>query len=149
MNSNQFSAFVDFAFNAGPGNFRKDFKQQILSGDWNGICSSIVTLGRHGTPKRHAVQAQLCSTPTDVMSGRPKKVSRSIGEADVDLRIKRDDVEALDSLQVEKRAVPGCPSCRAAPWPGADDENCVPSECASSHCRQRKDSGMHPNKCFG
>ena len=29
MNSNQLSAFVDFAFNAGPGNFRTDFEQQI------------------------------------------------------------------------------------------------------------------------
>ena len=29
MNSNQLSAFVGFAFNAGPGNFRTDFEQQI------------------------------------------------------------------------------------------------------------------------
>jgi GH24 family phage-related lysozyme (muramidase) len=79
LNSNQFAALVDFAFNTGNSLKYLDefFEYSMGQSDFSAVCTELLTAftkpdGKkpsRGKINRRKAESALCSTPTNVMSG--------------------------------------------------------------------------------
>jgi hypothetical protein len=73
LNSNQFSALLDFGFQAGHHNLGTYFQTTVQRGDFSRLCSDLLTskAGTPGAKARRQLEFALCNKPTIHLSGCP------------------------------------------------------------------------------